>query len=173
MIEWIILLLVAVVITGWAIVRKGVSGLPLIIGVWWLFLIAYLAYKWFPPTPSQLLVLGFLAGIAIGLIVWGLTNVIIQAKFYEEAISLKKELGGGNFIAISKERKAHYGVLYGYLPWNDEGAGYFASFVNENIWFKGYKITQLNIELDIVSGIRIAWIWGLIEPKTIIDRILY
>jgi len=173
MLVWILILLATVSITIWATIRKKEAGLPLILGVWLLLLVAYLSLKWFPPLPGQILIIAFTAGISICLIVWGLVNILIQLKYYSLEYTIRKNLGHEYFMVLQKP-KGHYGVLYGYVPWDSDGAEFFHSFVNENIWFKGLKLTQLNIELEVrSSALRIAWVWGLIEPKTIIDRILY
>jgi len=76
-------------------------------------------------------------------------------------------------LVIPEEANYPYGVLYGCLPWNDEGAEEFARFLNEEIWGKGYKLEQLNVELDSSGGMYVAVIWGIVRPKTIFDRILY
>lgn len=170
---WIIILLAAISITLWTVVRKKEAGLPLIFGTWSLLLMAYLAMKWYPPLPRQLLVIAFLAGISIAFIVWGLVNIVIQWKYYNLEFTAKKTLDDKYFIAMQKP-KAHYGVMYGYIPWDDDGAELFHTFVNEEVWFRGLKLTQLNIELEVYgAALRIAWVWGIVEPKTIIDRILY
>jgi len=172
MILWIILAIVVAGISLWAILRKGFSGLPLALGVWGLFFTGVAAVAWFPPTTGKLVLLAFMAGVSLTLIAWGIANIIVnklmESPFYEEA-----KLTDKFFIRAAKRGKSPYGVLYGFLPWNDEGASYFANFLREKVWGQGYKVTHLSVEYTEFGGTAVAAIWGIIRPKTIIDRILY
>lgn len=173
---WIPIIVVMALITAWALIRKKVAGLPLVAGLWLLLLTGYLATIWFPPAPRHVLAMGLLGGLSAGLLIWGITNIFIETCIYKTSMKAVEKIRIGDregFMALEKSEKSHYGVLYGLLPWNDEGAAHFVRFVNEYIWRKGYKISQLQIELEVYGNIRIAWIWGLLEPKHIVDRILY
>lgn len=172
MIPWIILAIVVAGITAYSLLRKGLAGLPLALGTWGLFFTGAAAVAWFPPTTGKLLVLAFTAGVSIALIAWGLANVIANKlalkPFYGEL-----EFGDKFYIRATKTAKSPYGVLYGFLPWNAEGAGYFVDFLKKQIWGRGYKLTFLQVEHIEIAGTSVAAIWGVIQPKTIIDRILY
>ena len=169
----LILILVAAAITLWAVFRKGVSGLPLILGVWGIILCLWLGFKWTYPTPEQIALLAFLIGASLTLLVWGCVNVFIEIAKLKEKFFEKVSLSEKCFVIVSKHAKSPYGVLYGVVPWNDEGASILLQALNEKIWAKGYKIEQLNVEYAEIGGISTAWIMGIIRPKTIIDRILY
>ena len=170
---WAIVVAAAALVSAWAIMRKRLASIPLVIGVWLLLLTGYLAMAWFPPTPGKLAALGLLAGFSITCLIWGLVNVAIErmGEIYKcEKVVLKDKAFK---IAVYKPAEAHYGVLYGAVPWNEGGATFFWRFINENVWSRGLKITQLEIGLDLTGSIAWAWIWGLVEPKNILDRILY
>ena len=176
MILWIILAIVVAGISVYSILRKGFSGLPLALGIWGLFFTGLAAVAWFPPTIGKLVLLAFMGGVSITLIAWGIANIIVnkltnEGLFFEEELGHDKEL----FFRIraAKSSKSTYGVLYGLLPWNDEGAAFFVNFLNEKIWGQGYKVTHLCVEHAEIAGQHVAFIWGIIQPKTLIDRILY
>jgi len=169
---WIVIGIVVAIISIYAIIRKGFAGIPLVIGVWWLYFTALLAIAWFPPTPAQIALLAFMAGISLALIIWGVANIIANVLI-KHPFRVERKLSDEFFITAVKPMKSPYGVLYGYLPWDAEGAGYFAKFLREEVWGKGYKLTHLQVERDERGGRAIAWIWGIVRPKTIIDRILY
>jgi len=172
MILWIVLALVVAGISVYSILRKGFSGLPLVLGVWGLFFTGLAAVAWFPPTIGKLVLLAFMGGVSITLIAWGIANIMIN-KLIESSFHEKIKLPGNLFIKATKASKSPYGVLYGFLPWSDEGAGYFANFLREKVWGQGYKVTHLCVEYTEFGGTSVAAIWGIIRPKTIIDRILY
>ena len=169
---WIAIGIVVALISIYAIIRKGFTGIPLVIGVWWLYFTAMLAVTWFPPTPPQTALLAFMTGVSLALIIWGLANIMANI-LAERPLYVGANLSNEFFITAAKQEKSPYGVLYGCVPWNAEGAGFFANFLREEIWAKGYKLTHLQVERDERGGRAIAWIWGIVRPKTIIDRILY
>jgi len=49
---WIIAAVCAI-ITIYAVIRKGIASLPLVLGLWFLFASALLLSHWFPPTPTR------------------------------------------------------------------------------------------------------------------------
>jgi len=174
------LLVVAVVmacISAWAIIRKGLAGLPLILGMWFLYADALLLIHWFPPTLAQIAVAFFIGGVSIALIAWGLYNIwmnIVLVKRIAMLDGKKKTFPDGQFwIMFRASQKPTYGVMYGLIPWNDEGANMLYEFLNEEIWKKGLKVEFFDAEHAEVSGTHCAFIMGIVRPKTIIDRILY
>jgi len=173
---WIVLAVVVGLIDLWTILRKGVAGIPLALGVTFLYVTGVAAAFWFPPSIGKLILLMFMAGFSLALIVWGIVNIIVN-RLISRPLYIEQPLGNVGEMTFKvtavKESKSPYGVLYGYLPWNEEGAGWFARFLNENVWGIGYKVEQLNVECVKYAGQYIAFIWGIIRPKTIIDRILY
>ncbi|RLE47717.1 MAG: hypothetical protein DRJ31_08445 [Candidatus Methanomethylicota archaeon] len=163
----------AALITIWAVWRKGVSGLPLIFGVWGLILSLYLAGKWVYPTPEQLILLAFVAGAAITLLTWGCVNIFIEFAKFRESLFRRLPISDKHYIILSKQAKSPYGILYGAIPWNEEGMSILLKFLNEEIWGRGYKLDKFVAEYDEVAGAAVAWIIGILRPKTFIDRILY
>jgi len=168
---WIFLGVVAGLIILWALLRKSVAGIPLALGTAFLYVVAYSAVAWYPPSVGQTLLLTFLAGVSIALIAWGLANIaaerLVKKKFYVE-----KTAGESKLMAIKAEGNP-YGVIVGGAPWSVEGAALFSEFLNETIWRKGYKVTHLCVEAVEIGGGIYAYVLGIIQPKTVIDRILY
>jgi len=172
---FIVLAVILVLITLWAIFRKGLAGIPLILGVWFLYASGLLLYYWFPPTPAQIALVFFLAGISMVFIVWGLYNVWLNLSFSRKFAKARHIIGKivDKELFIAMEAKPTYGVLYGLIPWDDRGADMLHRFLNEEIWEKGLKVTHFQAEHAEVGGLHCAFILGIIRPKTIIDRILY
>ena len=175
MMPFIVLAVIGALVTIWAIVRKGLAGLPLILGIWFLYAGGLLVWHWFPPTPAQIALVFFIAGISIALLAWGIYNVwlnlCLAKKLKPVRRSLAKFTDGELFIAL--EAKPNYGVMYGLIPWDDRGADILYSFLNEEVWGKGLKVTHFQAEHAEVGGLHCAFILGILQPKTIIDRILY
>lgn len=179
----IALAIVAAAITVWAIARKGLAGLPLILGVWFLYASGLLLYCWFPPTPPQIALVFFLGGISLALIVWGLYNVWLNLCLPKKLRPVRRSLGKDFFLAIQPagksdyivplQAKPTYGIIYGLVPWDDEGADMLHRFLNEEVWEKGLKLTHFQAEHAEVHHLDVAFILGIVRPKTIIDRILY
>jgi len=173
---WVIAAICAI-ITIYAVMRKNIASLPLVLGLWFLFASALLLVYWFPPTPSQIALCFFLFGISLVLLVWGIYTLYanITAKRLK---TVKKEFVGPSgekyFIALAaEEQKPVYGIIYGLIPWNDYGAEMLFRFLNEEIWWKGYAVRFFEAEHAEIAGIHCAFILGIITRKTFVDRILY
>lgn len=180
-----VLAIIIVLITVWAVLRKGLAGMPLIIGMWLLFADALLLVYWFPPTPPQIATVFFLGGVAIMLIVWGLYNVWLNLAMVKKLRKLNgakmllpkpitvdgKEITLG--LTIRTLDKPSYGVMYGLISWDDQGADLLFRFLNEKVWGSGLKLEQFQAEHAQIGGSHCAFIMGILRPKTIIDRILY
>mgnify|MGYP000327144086 CR=1 FL=1 len=171
----VILAIIGALVSLWAAFRKGLAGLPLILGVWFLYASGLLLYFWFPPTPPQIALVFFLAGISITVIIWGIYNVWLNLCFAKKLKPIKKPLGkvGGMELFIALDAKPNYGIMYGLIPWDDQGADILYNFLNNEIWEKGLKLTHFDAEHAEIGGMHCAFILGIIRPKTIIDRILY
>jgi len=166
-----------IVITAYAVMRKGLASLPLVLGLWFLFATMQLLLHWFPPTPPQIALCFFLFGMSLALIVWGLYTLYanITAK---RAKPVVKEFAGPSgekyFIALSMEgEKPVYGLIYGLIPWDSYGAEMLFRFLNQEVWWKGYAVRFFDAEYALVGGVHCAFILGIITRKTIVDRILY
>jgi len=170
-----ILAAVAVAITAWAAWRKGLSGIPLILGIWLMMLIAYLAISWFPPTPGQIAAMFFMAGLDTFLLAWGIYNCIIELCYArkEFCITLKPTSDNRSYLTLYKQPNATYGVLYGAVPWSADGADIILRALNEAIWEAGWKLDKWGIAYAEFGGIPVCLVMSIIRPKTFIDRILY
>jgi hypothetical protein len=173
---WIIAA-VCTIITIYAVIRKGIASLPLVLGLWFLFASGLLLSHWFPPTPTQIAICFLLFGLSLTLLVWGIYNLYANITG-RKLKSIKKDYVGPSgekyFIALQAEGpKPVYGIIYGLIPWNDYGADLLFRFLNEEIWWKGYAVKFFDAEYAEISGIPCAFILGIITRKTIIDRILY
>jgi len=171
----IIVAIVAAIITAWAAIRKGIAGLPLILGIWFLYAGGILLYHWFPPTPPQIALVFFIAGISMMLIVWGIYNLWLNISLPRKLAPRKTVLGriADRELFIALEARPNYGVMYGLIPWDVRGAEMLYRFLNEEVWEAGLKVTHFQAEHAEISGIHCAFIFGILRPKTIIDRILY
>ncbi|MEM2233993.1 MAG: hypothetical protein QXP81_10705 [Nitrososphaerota archaeon] len=81
--------------------------------------------------------------------------------------------GVKSFMALTVPLKANYGVMYGLISWDEEGASVLYDFLNNQIWRKGYKVEHFDVEHAQIGGSHVAFVMGIVRPKTIIDRILY
>jgi len=175
-IEWIVLGIIAGLIIIWALVRLKAAGIPLALGTALMYTIAAAAILWYPPSIGQLLLLTFLAGVSLTLIAWGISNIItyrlIQKPFYHE-----KAMGKAGDVELKmtaiKAAGNPYVVFVGAVPWNYQGAGLFSEFLNDVLWQKGYKVTFLSVDGIMFGAGVYAYVWGIAQPKTILDRILY
>ncbi|RLI87404.1 MAG: hypothetical protein DRP01_01895 [Archaeoglobales archaeon] len=163
------------VISIWAIWRKGLAGVPLILGLWFFYGACILLYHWFPPTPGQIALAFFLAGIAIALLIWGVYNIwlnfVTSGRLLTKKFAIEKV--GDKELYIALEARPNYGVMYGLIPWDDRGADILHQFLNNEVWARGLKVTHFQAEHAEVGGLHCAFILGILRPKTIIDRILY
>jgi len=176
MIEWIVLGIIAGLIILWALVRLKAAGIPLALGIAFIYATATAAILWYPPSIGQTLLLTFLAGISLTLIAWGINNIItyrlIQKPFCYEKVTGKagdQELR----IMVIKAAGNPYAVIVGAAPWDYEGAGLFSEYLNDVLWQKGYKVTFLCVAGIMIGAGVYAYVWGIAQPKTILDRILY
>jgi len=169
------LIVVAVGVTIWAAWRKSVSGLPLILGIWLMMLIAYLTLAWFPPTPGQIAAIFFMAGLDVFILAWGVYNVVVELYIVKGGfdITLEPTSGGKSYLRLLKQPEANYGILYGVVPWSAEGADIILRALNETIWEAGWKLDKWGIAYAEVAGIPVCMVMSVIRPKTFIDRILY
>jgi len=173
----LIIALICAAITIYAVLRKNIASLPLVLGLWFLFASALLLVHWFPPTPPQIALCFFLFGASLALLAWGIYTLYanITAK---KAKSVIKEFVGPSgekyFMALSMQGpKPVYGIIYGLIPWDSYGAEMLFRFLNEEIWWKGYAVRFFDAEHVQIGGIHAAFILGIITRKTIVDRILY
>jgi len=172
-----------VIITIWAIIVRGFASIPLVLGMWFLYASGLLLYHWFPPTPPQIALVFFLAGVSLVLIAWGIYNLYVELSLPKKLRPVRRSLGKDFFLAIQPagksdyivplQAKPTYGIMYGLIPWDDEGADMLYRFLNEEVWEKGLKVTHFDAEHAEISGTHCAFILGVLRPKTIIDRILY
>jgi len=171
----LILALVALGVTIWAAWRKSISGIPLIVGVWLMMLIAYLAISWFPPTPGQIAAIFFMAGLDVFLLAWGIYNCVVELYYAKKelSITLRPASDDRSHLTIYKQPGSTYGVLYGIVPWSSEGADIILKALNETVWEMGYKLDKWGIAYAEIGGIPVCLIMSIIRPKTFIDRILY
>lgn len=176
MIFTIILVAVAAII-AYALLRKRTAGVPLAIGLLFLLAACAIAMYRFPPSPGQIAALFFMLGASIAMLAWGIANIIAnmciaKREFYRQVEKMTAN-GQKIFVALAKPRKAAYGILYGLISWDDEGAELLFNFLNNEVWAKGLKLEQFDAEHAQIGGTHVAFLLGIIRPKTIIDRILY
>lgn len=81
--------------------------------------------------------------------------------------------GVKSFMALTVPLKMTYGVMYGLISWDEEGASMLYDFLNNQIWRQGYKVEHFDVEHAQIGGSHVAFVMGIVRPKTIIDRILY
>jgi len=167
-----VLLIVIVLLSIWILWRKSVAGIPLLVGLIIIYATLLIATAGSPPTLGQLLWAVFLLGLSIGLLAWGIVNYITE-ELEDRPLEVVKGTGEGGYVVAFKPAGATYGVILGSAPWDERGARLFAEFLNEVVWVRGYKVEFMDAELDIRAGQPWVMVWGIVRPKTIIDRILY
>jgi energy-coupling factor transporter transmembrane protein EcfT len=178
---WPIIYIAAILLTIYIAWRKGLASLPLALGLWLLIAVAQLLLYWFPPLPWQIAVVFFLGGVAITLIVWGLYNYYINAKFKEIKpfhVDLPTKDGVKFYVGMDVLGvKPPYAVMYGLIPWDASGAKVLVDFLNEKVWGQGLALRMFEAEHAVIggegAGIHVAYIFGIVTPKNILDRILY
>ncbi len=174
---WYIIIAACILVTCYAIIRKGLASLPLVLGIWLLIATSQLLVHWFPPTPPQIALCFFMTGIALTLIVWGLYNFYINAMFLKLKpvhITFETKEGQQFYFGIDVlSVKPPYAVMYGLIPWDSSGAKALVDFLNKEVWGRGLAIRFFEAEHTTIGGIHVAFIFGIIMPKTILDRILY
>jgi len=90
-------------------------------------------------------------------------------------VSVRREFNGGKYYiaAIPMAEKAGYGIIYGIVPWSDENMEKLYDFLNSEVWGQGYIIRFFNMAHVEVGGIDCAMILGIIQRKTLWDRVRY
>ena len=174
---WLLIAAVCLAVTAYAVWRKGLASLPLVLGIWLLFATGLLIAYWFPPTPPRMALCFFLFGISLTLLAWGVYNVyanITARRLKPARVEFVGPSGEKYFIALAAEGpKPVYGILYGLIPWDSYGAEMLFRFLNEEVWWKGYAVRFFEAEHAQIAGIHCAFILGIITRKTFVDRILY
>ena len=90
-------------------------------------------------------------------------------------MSVRREFEGGKYYiaAIPMAEKAGYGIIYGIVPWADQYMEALYNFLNDEVWGQGYIIRFFDIAHLEVGGTHCVMILGIIQRKTLWDRIRY
>jgi hypothetical protein len=169
---WIVVGILVALVSAWVLCRKRVAGVPLVVGLVLLYGFSLALVMTYPPSAIEVLALAFVLGLSIALIAWGIANYVAE-RIIDQPFHVEKKYDEKSVLMVSKEAKRIYGVFYGWVPWSDVGASYFANFLNEVVWVKGYKVAFMDVAEIEIGGQPWAFIWGIVLPKTVIDRILY
>uniref|UniRef100_A0A7J3JRG4 Uncharacterized protein n=1 Tax=Ignisphaera aggregans TaxID=334771 RepID=A0A7J3JRG4_9CREN len=173
-----VLLVAVIAISVYALLAKKFAGIPLVIGLFLLLAVYLVAAYRTPPTLTQIVAIFFLLGASVPLLAWGIANFIsnlrvVKREITATAVSEFAVDGVKAFITLAKPQKATYGIMYGLIPWNVEGAELLFNFLNNEIWNKGLKVEHFQAEHAQIGQVHVAFILGILRPKTIVDRILY
>jgi hypothetical protein len=173
-----VLILIAIVGIGIAAIslllywKIGSLAIPTILGLLLMYAICVASTRIYPPTPELILLSAFILGLSIALIAWGVSNYY-SYRLIATPQYIHKKYDENTALNFYKLEKAPYGVFYGYVPWGDLGASYFAEFLNTEVWGRGYKVAFMDVAEIEIGGQPWALVWGIVLPKTFIDRILY
>lgn len=164
---WYAVIIGSVLVSIYIWLKRKLHGLPLIAGLWLIILASFYVSSVYPPSPERILLFAFVLGFGIALIIWGIVNYYIS-KYCIKAIT--KSFGEDGMLEL--QIKGHYGILYGFFIHTDVAVAAFRDFINEEIWFKGWKISGWNLALSSKASQPCWYVMCLLEPKTILDRIL-
>lgn len=164
---WYLVIVGAFALSLYALNRRKLNALPMVVGLWLIIFASYYVSSTYPPTPEKILLFAFVLGFGIAFLIWGVINFII---YKPRAVHIHKPLGEDGYITM--QVSDHYGILYGYFVHSDEYISMFKDFINSEIWFKGFKISSWNVDFTWKGTTPYWFIMCLLEPKTIIDRIL-
>jgi len=88
-------------------------------------------------------------------------------------VSEKKPPEMGIKLVVPRQAKPRYATIVGYAPWGADGASMFSQFLNDEVYAKGWVLEFLSVTPIVYAGMYIAMVWGIVRPKTLLDRILY